>query len=247
MSKKKMHIASVVAICICILAIGAWFVIPAMFGGPLSGNTRHDFGVVSIARPKTVLTHTYRLKNTTDHVLQLTKAVPSCGCTTTDWPKDPVAVGEELVVPVHLTLRRSQLRTSTVRLEFATGEVAVLRIQGVGRFAQPLNIMPPTPILYLKSMQGTRAILSLEWTAQEKPQKPTLTAPDGLQIEFDDWILSKKADTNKGIPELWTIRMRLKLSEPVVGLQVFSINMQGSPELIVPFTIDKEPLGAIRD
>ena len=52
MSKKKMHIASVAAICIFILAISAWFVIPAVFGGPLSGNTRHDFGVVPNHSPQ---------------------------------------------------------------------------------------------------------------------------------------------------------------------------------------------------
>jgi hypothetical protein len=247
MSKKKMHIASVAAICICILAISAWFVIPAVFGGPLSGNTRHDFGVVPIARPKTVFSHTFRLTNSTDHELQLIKAVPTCGCTTTDWPKEPVAVGEELVVPVHLTLRRSQLRTSTVRLEFATGEVEVLRIQGVGRFKQPLQIAPSTPTLYSNSMHGTRAILSLEWTSEEQPITPTFQTPDGLQIEFDDWILSKEADVHLGIPELWTIRMRLMLEKPVEGSQVFSINMQETPELLVPFTIDEEPIGAIRD
>ncbi len=247
MSKKKMHIASVVAISICLLAIGAWFIVTMLFSGPLSGNMQHDFGVVKIARPKTVLTHTYRLKNTTDHELQLTNAVPSCGCTTTDWPKDPVAVGEELVVPVNLTLRRSQLRTSSVRLEFATGEVAVLRIQGIGRFKQPMSIMPPEPILYSSSMQGTRAILSLEWSGEEKPEKPTLAVPDGLHIEFDDWNLSKEAEANTGIPELWTIRMRLVLRETIEGSQDFSINMPGSQELVVPFRVDKEPPGAIRD
>ncbi|MBC8200425.1 MAG: DUF1573 domain-containing protein [Planctomycetes bacterium] len=247
MSKKKIHIAIVGVISVCLLAIGAWFIVTVVFSGPLTGNMRHDFGVVQIDRPKTVLTHTYRLQNTTDHALQLTNAVPSCGCTTTDWPKEPVGVGEELVVPVNLTLRRSQLRTSSVRLEFATGEVVVLRIQGIGRFTQPMSIMPPEPILYSNAMQGTRAILSLEWSGKEKPEKPTLKVPEGLHIEFDDWILSKEAEANIGIPELWTIRMRLMLREDVEGSQEFSINMLESPELVVHFRVDTEPPGAIRD
>ena len=242
-----MHLVFIAFICINLIAAVAWFAITTIMGGPLSGTLHHSFGVVKIERPATVLTHTFRLVNKTDHELQLTNAVPSCGCTTTQWPKEPVAIGEELVVPVNLTLRRSQLRSSNVRLEFATGEVAVLRIDGVGRFSQPLSILPPTPILYVHSMQGTRAMLSLEWSGEGNPTKPSITVPEGLQIEFDDWVLSKEEDTHKGIPELWTIRMRLMLATETLETQEFVIRMRDTPELVVSFTIDKDPPGAIRD
>jgi hypothetical protein len=187
------------------------------------------------------------LVNTTDHELQLTNAVPSCGCTTTDWPKEPFAVGEVIEVPVNLTLRRSQLRSSTVRLEFDTGEVEVLRIDGIGRFIQPLAIMPPTPILYPDAAQGTRAVLRLEWTSNQRPTTPTISIPKGLRIDFDTWTLSTEEDSNKGIPAIWTIRMRFTLDSAEVAQQEFTIMMEGAPDLVVPFTIAEAPLGAIRD
>jgi hypothetical protein len=247
MSKKKVHILLIVCIGLVFLAVVVLVVYPILFGASVSGKLHHSFGVVPIERPATVLTHTFRLVNTTDHELQLTNAVPSCGCTTTDWPKEPFAVGEVIEVPVNLTLRRSQLRSSTVRLEFDTGEVVVLRIDGIGRFIQPLAIMPPTPILYPDAAQGTRAVLRLEWTSNQRPTTPTISIPKGLRIDFDTWTLSTEEDSNKGIPAIWTIRMRFTLDSAEVAQQEFTIMMEGAPDLVVPFTIAEAPLGAIRD
>jgi hypothetical protein len=247
MSKKKVHILLIVCIGLVFLAVVVLVVYPILFGASVSGKLHHSFGVVPIERPATVLTHTFRLVNTTDHELQLTNAVPSCGCTTTDWPKEPFAVGEVIEVPVNLTLRRSQLRSSTVRLEFDTGEVVVLRIDGIGRFIQPLAIMPPTPILYPDAAQGTRAVLRLEWTSNQRPTTPTISIPKGLRIDFDTWTLSTEEDSNKGIPAIWTIRMRFTLDSVEVAQQEFTIMMEGAPDLVVSFTIAEAPLGAIRD
>jgi len=247
MSKKKVHILLIACIGLVFFAVVVLVVYSILFGASVSGKLHHSFGVVPIERPATVLTHTFRLVNTTDHELQLTGAVPSCGCTTTDWPKESFAVGEVIEVPVNLTLRRSQLRSSTVRLEFDTGEVEVLRIEGIGRFIQPLAIMPPAPILYPNAAQGTRAVLRLEWTSNERPTKPLIATPKGLHIEFDTWTLSTEENTNKGIPEIWTIRMRFTLDSAEVAQQEFTIKMEGAPDLVVFFTISEAPPGAIRD
>ena len=197
MSKKKTHVLLIISICVVIIAVFGWFVFAFVFGGPLSGIKHHSFGVVPIERPSSTLTHTFRLVNTTDHELRLTDAVPSCGCTTSDWPKEPVGAGEVLAIPVNLRLRRSQLRSSKVRLVFETGEIVVLRIDGIGRFTQPLHMAPYVPVLYPTAMQGTRAVLSLEWSDDSvHPTKPVIETPDGLRVEFDDWILSKEEDSN---------------------------------------------------
>jgi hypothetical protein len=40
----------------------------------------------------------YRFKNTGNHNLILSDVQPSCGCTTPEWPKQPIAPGEEGVI-----------------------------------------------------------------------------------------------------------------------------------------------------
>ncbi len=248
MSKTKIHLLLIAMVSVACISVLCWIVLPIFIGGPLSGIKRHSFGVVPIERPSTTLTHTFRLINTSDHELQLTDAVPNCGCTTSDWPKEPVGIGEELAISVNLKLRRSQLRSSIVRLEFATGEMVVLRIEGIGRFTQPLQIAPYVPVLYPTAIQGTRAVLSLEWSDDSAhPTKPVIETPDGLRIEFDDWILSKEEDANKGIPEVWTIRMQIFVESEIVDPLEFTIKMKDSPELVVQFTIDTDIEGSIRD
>mgnify|MGYP001352251340 CR=1 FL=1 len=248
MSKKKTHVLLIISICVVIIAVFGWFVFAFVFGGPLSGIKHHSFGVVPIERPSSTLTHTFRLVNTTDHELRLTDAVPSCGCTTSDWPKEPVGAGEVLAIPVNLRLRRSQLRSSKVRLVFETGEIVVLRIDGIGRFTQPLHMAPYVPVLYPTAMQGTRAVLSLEWSDDSvHPTKPVIETPDGLRVEFDDWILSKEEDSNKGIPEVWTIRMRLFVDAETIDPLEFTVKMKDTPELVVPFTIDTDIEESLRD
>jgi ankyrin repeat protein len=40
--------------------------------------------------PKTI---TIKIKNVTDKPIRISKAIPGCGCTTPNWPKDPIAPG----------------------------------------------------------------------------------------------------------------------------------------------------------
>ena len=109
MSKRTTHIALVSAG--AILAVGIILLLLMIFKSPLSGEKSFDFGVVPIERPSRVLEHTFHLINTTDHTLKLADAIPTCGCTTTNWPDTPVLSGEELLVPVHLKLQQSRYRS----------------------------------------------------------------------------------------------------------------------------------------
>ena len=232
MSKRTIHIVLVSVV--ALLIVGFILLLLTMFTSPLRGEKSFDFGIVPIERPNAVLEHTFHLINTTDHTLQLADAIPTCGCTTTDWPDTPILVGEELLIPVHLKLQRSRYRSSNVRLEFETGEIVVLSIEGTGRFIQPLQCLPPSPSLVDGNNEGTRCILNLEWFEDCAPTQPTIVLPDNVRVDVDAWTLSKKGDIHRGTPDNWTIRLHLMLDGALADSNAMKIEMEGSPDLIVP-------------
>jgi hypothetical protein len=56
-----------------------------------------DFGEIN---QKESLSTEFVIKNTGDAPLLIRSAKGSCGCTVPEWPKEPVAVGEEAVIKV---------------------------------------------------------------------------------------------------------------------------------------------------
>jgi hypothetical protein len=219
-----------------VLAGAGWFVFLAIFSSSFSGELRHDFGVVSIERPFSVLEHTFRLTNETDQTLYLINATPSCGCTTTEWPEGPVASGEELVIPTHLTLRRSQFRSSKIRLEFDNGEMIVLHIKGAGRFVQQLSFAQQSMKVSIGDEDGFRGVLKLEWYEKRRPPNPTIEPPEGLRVEIDKWRLVTESDPNKMTPQVWTIILKARQIAELEDDASLLIKIEGTTELIIPCT-----------
>ena len=54
-------------------------------------TTSFDFGTIKEADGK--VSHTFEVSNTGDMPLVITRVIASCGCTTPEWPKEPVAAG----------------------------------------------------------------------------------------------------------------------------------------------------------
>ncbi len=218
-----------------LIGIGAAFAILfGLFRSPLEGEKSFDFGIVQIERPHTVLEHTFTLINRTNHTLKLADAVPTCGCTTTDWPEEPVGVGEELLVPVHLKIQRSHLRTSKVRLTFETGEVVVLFIEGTGRFKQPLRALPPTIKVVDGLKDGSRNMLILEWYELSSPDIPTFVTPEHVRVEPEKWVLGKRSDQKLGTPSDWTLQIYTYLEGNLAEGSSLLIEMVNTPPLRVP-------------
>ena len=54
--------------------------------------TSHDFGVIKEADGK--VSHTFVIKNEGEAPLVVTRVIASCGCTTPEWTKEPIAPGK---------------------------------------------------------------------------------------------------------------------------------------------------------
>ncbi len=205
-----------------------------LFRSPLEGEKSFDFGVVQIDRPHSVLEHTFSLTNVTDHALKLVDAVPTCGCTTTEWPQEPVGVGEQLEIPIHLKIQRSHHRSSKVRLIFETGEVVVLHIEGTGRFKQPLRVLPPTVKVVNGLKDGSRNMFILEWDELSSPKIPTFNAPKSIRVEPEEWALSTRKDDQLGTPAQWTLQIYTFLDGPLTEGSELIVEMENAPPFHVP-------------
>lgn len=52
----------------------------------------HDFG--TIQEDNGTVTHTFKISNSGDAPLVVTRVIASCGCTTPEWTKEPIAPGK---------------------------------------------------------------------------------------------------------------------------------------------------------
>lgn len=58
----------------------------------------HDFGTIKESDGK--VTHTFEVSNSGDMPLVITRVIASCGCTTPEWPKEPIAPGKKAQIKV---------------------------------------------------------------------------------------------------------------------------------------------------
>lgn len=55
-------------------------------------SATHDFG--TIQEDNGTVTHTFKITNQGDMPLVITRVIASCGCTTPEWTKEPIAPGK---------------------------------------------------------------------------------------------------------------------------------------------------------
>jgi hypothetical protein len=84
----------------------AWLALIFFMRGPLSGNSRHDFGEVTIVPgQKITLTHTFHFTNPpTGKTLMINWAKPDCGCVTVEatFPRT-LEPGQSFDMPITMT------------------------------------------------------------------------------------------------------------------------------------------------
>lgn len=89
-------------------------------------KTEHDFGVINEGD---IVETTFSFKNTGKSELIITNAVGSCGCTVPEWPKEPIAAGENGLIKVKFNSQgkpNKQSKTITLTTNTANGKETVL-------------------------------------------------------------------------------------------------------------------------
>jgi hypothetical protein len=90
--------------------------------------TTHDFGKIKVNKP---VTHEFRFTNSGDAPLVISSVQASCGCTVTDYSKDPIAPGAEGFVKATYNAAKVGVFSKTVTVNANAAESVVqLTIKG---------------------------------------------------------------------------------------------------------------------
>jgi hypothetical protein len=90
--------------------------------------TTYDFGKIKVNKP---VTHEFRFTNSGDAPLVISSVQASCGCTVTDYSKDPISPGSEGYVKATYNAAKLGVFSKTVTVNANAAETAVvLTIKG---------------------------------------------------------------------------------------------------------------------
>lgn len=96
----------------------------------------HSFGTLKEGEK---VTHVFKYKNTGNNPLILEDVRPSCGCTSPEWTKDPIAPGQEGFIKVVYNSegRPGEFHKTVTVIANTAAEVSLLKIEG--------NVIPKKP------------------------------------------------------------------------------------------------------
>ena len=90
-------------------------------------ETAHEFGKIPQGRP---VTHTFEIVNTGGEALLLENVQASCGCTTPEWSREPIAPGATAPIKVGYNAYAEGHFNKTVTIFYNNGHTKALTITG---------------------------------------------------------------------------------------------------------------------
>ena len=87
----------------------------------------HNFGKIPQGRPTT---YNFEITNTGSEALRLENVQASCGCTTPEWSKEPIAAGATAIIKVGYNAYAEGNFTKTVTIFYNGSQTKMLTISG---------------------------------------------------------------------------------------------------------------------
>ena len=109
----------------------------------------HNFGKIPQGRPAT---YTFEIVNTGSAPLRLDNVHASCGCTTPEWSRDPIAPGATAQIKVGYNAYAEGTFTKTVTIIYDTNRTKMLTITGEVYKAPPTSAPENASIQLLKQV-----------------------------------------------------------------------------------------------
>jgi archaellum component FlaG (FlaF/FlaG flagellin family) len=109
----------------------------------------HDFGKIPQGRPAN---YTFEIVNTGKEPLKLDNVQASCGCTTPQWSKDPIAPGETSKILVGYNAYTEGYFEKTITIQYNQNQSKVLTIKGTVYKAPPAPAPENASVKLLKSI-----------------------------------------------------------------------------------------------
>lgn len=86
----------------------------------------HDFGTITEGD---TIEHLFKFTNTGAYPLIINNITASCGCTTPEWPRDPIEPGEESSIKVRFNSRNKEGEQNKTVTVFANTDPAMTDLQ----------------------------------------------------------------------------------------------------------------------
>jgi hypothetical protein len=99
----------------------------------------HNFGKIPQGRPTT---YTFEIANKGTEPLILSNVMASCGCTTPEWSRDPIAPGGTATIKVGYNAYAEGSFTKTVTIFYGDNKTKILTITGIV-YKSPATSAPP--------------------------------------------------------------------------------------------------------
>lgn len=91
-------------------------------------ETVFDFGKIPQGKP---VTHVFTVENIGNDSLKIDNVQASCGCTTPEWTKTPIAKGGKTTIKVGYNSAAEGFFDKTITVYYNGGQVKVLNIKGI--------------------------------------------------------------------------------------------------------------------
>ena len=86
-----------------------------------------DFGKIPQGKP---VTHVFELVNKSNKPVMLENVLPSCGCTTPEWSREPIQPGATSTIKVGYNAATEGVFSKSITIQVAGGQVQTLVISG---------------------------------------------------------------------------------------------------------------------
>ena len=90
-------------------------------------ETEHDFGKIPQGKP---VFYTFEIVNTGKTELKLDNVQASCGCTTPEWSKDPIAAGTTAKIRVGYNAAADNYFEKSITITYNNTQTKLLKIKG---------------------------------------------------------------------------------------------------------------------
>ena len=115
----------------CLLLVACAFSVAAQPSNPPEvlqlKQVEHDFGKIPQGKP---VYYSFEIVNISDEPLVLQNVQASCGCTTPEWSKDPIAPGATAIIKVGYNAAAEGAFEKPITITYKEGQTKVIKIKG---------------------------------------------------------------------------------------------------------------------
>jgi len=220
-----------IAIALPLLGYFALWVIASSQGGPLSGRTTHDFGVVRLTEADTTVTHRYRLTNDTEGPISIRAIRPECGCVQAARGEIIIAPGAvgEIPITVHPPIGPKSV---LIHLDLGTLGTQTLKMEVEGQPVSRLSVAIPVAILI--EAPTTVVIRAEMYESADEPGPLSVSGDRPIQSKFSGWSLMAPSQNPKTMPTQWEGLLTIEQTAELAAASAITLSVPGVAPLIVP-------------